>query len=114
MTKNQIKTSLTMMGYNTDTRISLNKVRIIFLDQDIMIYNNARKYRFRFNTSNNLLEIATGYVDTDGIFKTYSGTSGSNLVADAFYDFNVIAGMIQTEGFQFNHYATVQFGNHIG
>lgn len=109
MTKNQISSSLSLLGYKADEWTSIDKVRIIFLDQDVAIYNDAKKYRFKFNTSTELLEIATGYIDTDGIFKTYSGFSINNLVPDAYYDFNVIAGLITTEGMQYGHYADVQF-----
>ncbi len=109
MTNAQINKVLSDIGESANEWTSLSAVGIILLENDPKIYVNPRTYRFKFNTSSGFLEFATGYIDNEGKFKTYSGYDEDNLVADGYYDLSTIGGLILTEAMHFTYIDSIQF-----
>lgn len=95
MTTAQIKYVLTNNNYSVNTWDTFDKFSVIFLGQDANVYPNKTKMRIRFNTTNELLELSYGRLNSAGEFvSTYGETS--NFTPNCFIDFWLIDGLIQT------------------
>ena len=95
MTNAQIKHILSENGYSANTWDTFDKFSVIFLGQDANVYPNAKTTRIRFNTTNELLELSFGRLNSAGVFVSSYGETES-YTPNCYIEFFLIDGFIQT------------------
>jgi hypothetical protein len=75
-----------------------NKIPLIILSQEYNIIPDSKKAIYRFNNSEELLEIAYGrqVKQSDGSVKFVTDNLSSNIIPDQFISYNLIAGFSDT------------------
>ena len=90
MTGSQIKVILSDCGYDSSKDLDLGKFAVILLDQDANIFPDVKRKRFKFDFTNEALQIFTGR--TKGGQFYYDKTDRANH----YISFSDIAGFVQT------------------
>lgn len=95
MTNNTISALLAELIIKEDTWVELeNKLPLIFLGQDGNCYTDDKVARYKFNSSEQLLEIVYGSLQNGTFVSTANETK--NYTPEAFISYDLIAGMVRS------------------
>jgi len=93
----------TRLGYSLNTWIPIIDVAMITTGQDASIYMDNNQQRYRFNMTDELLEISYGKV-IDGNYVSRHGET-SNFTVDAYKNFTELKSFLMTiQAGPFNNY----------
>jgi hypothetical protein len=97
MTKTELTSALSDLGYTLDTWTDLRDYSMVFLDQDPRVWVSPDTRKIKFNTTTSLMEIAEGYTDKNGNFICYTGTNADgSYVPSVYYAFSNVVGFVRT------------------
>lgn len=94
MTSSQINYVISKMGYSLNQWTDLAKFPTIFLDQDSVVYTDPKTTRVKFNSSNNILEVAYGLTKNNVFTSNYGETE--DFTPNFRICFDAITGFTQT------------------